>query len=39
VQVQVPAVLNEQAREAVAADRAATEGRTLRSGLFEQAQS
>ena len=39
VQVQVPAVLNEQAREAVAAYRAATEGSTLRSGLFEQAQS
>jgi molecular chaperone DnaJ len=38
VQVQVPAVLNEQAREAVAAYRAATEGSTLRSGLFEQAQ-
>jgi len=39
VQVQVPAVLNEQAREAVAAYRAASEGSTLRSGLFEQAQS
>ncbi len=39
VLVQVPAVLNEQAREAVAAYRAATEGSTLRSGLFEQASS
>jgi molecular chaperone DnaJ len=39
VQVQVPAVLNEQAREAVAAYRAATEGSTLRSNLFEQASS
>jgi molecular chaperone DnaJ len=39
VQVQVPAVLNEQAREAVVAYRAATEGGTLRSGLFEQATS
>jgi molecular chaperone DnaJ len=39
VQVQVPAVLNEQAREAVAAYRAATEGSTLRTGLFEQASS
>jgi molecular chaperone DnaJ len=39
VEVQVPAVLNEQAREAVAAYRAATENSTLRSGLFEQAQS
>jgi molecular chaperone DnaJ len=39
VQVQVPAVLNEQAREAVAAYRAATEGSTLRSNLFEEASS
>ncbi|MEO6512289.1 MAG: molecular chaperone DnaJ [Nocardioides sp.] len=39
VLVQVPAVLNEQAREAVAAYRVATEGSTLRSGLFEQATS
>ena len=39
VQVQVPAVLNEQAREAVTAYRAATEGSTLRSNLFEQASS
>jgi len=38
VQVQVPAVLNEQAREAVQAYRAATEGSTLRSNLFEAAQ-
>jgi hypothetical protein len=34
----VPAVLNEQAREAVQAYRAATEGSTLRSNLFEAAQ-
>ena len=39
VQVQVPAVLNEQARQAVEAYRGATEGSTLRSGLFEAAQS
>ncbi len=39
VQVQVPAVLNEEAREAVVAYRAATEGSTLRSNLFEQAQA
>ena len=39
VQVQVPAMLNEQAREAVTAYRAATEGSTLRSNLFEQASS
>jgi molecular chaperone DnaJ len=39
VQVQVPAVLNERAREAVAAYRAATEGGTLRSNLFEEARS
>jgi molecular chaperone DnaJ len=39
VQVQVPAVLNEGARKAVEDYRAATEGTTLRSGLFEAAQS
>ena len=39
VQVQVPAVLNERAREAVAAYRAATEGGMLRSNLFEEARS
>ena len=39
VQVQVPAVLNEAARKAVEDYRAATEGSTLRSGLFEAASS
>ena len=39
VSVQVPAVLNDQARQAVEAYRSATEGSTLRSGLFEAAQS
>ena len=39
VQVQVPAVLNEPARKAVEDYRAATEGSTLRSGLFEAASS
>ncbi len=39
VQVQVPAVLNDQARKAVEDYRSATEGSTLRSGLFEAAQS
>jgi len=38
VQVQVPAVLNEAARDAVAAYRAATEGGTLRANLFEAAR-
>ncbi|MBF4768721.1 molecular chaperone DnaJ [Nocardioides agariphilus] len=39
VQVHVPAVLSEQARQAVEDYRAATEGSTLRSGLFEAAQA
>ena len=39
VQVQVPATLNEGARKAVEDYRTATEGSTLRSGLFEAAQS
>jgi molecular chaperone DnaJ len=39
VQVQVPAVLNDQARDAVAAYRAATDGSTLRSNLFDEAQA
>ena len=37
VQVQVPATLNEGARKAVEDFRTATEGSTLRSGLFEAA--
>jgi molecular chaperone DnaJ len=37
VQVQVPATLNEGARKAVEDYRTATEGSTLRSGLFEAA--
>ena len=37
VQVQVPATLNDAARKAVEDYRAATEGSTLRSGLFEAA--
>ncbi|WP_395690563.1 molecular chaperone DnaJ [Nocardioides sp.] len=37
VEVQVPAVLDATAREAVQAYRAATAGRPLRSGLFEDA--
>jgi molecular chaperone DnaJ len=39
VQVQVPATLNEGARKAVEDYRTATEGSTLRSGLFEQAST
>jgi molecular chaperone DnaJ len=39
VQVQVPATLNEGARKAVEDYRSATEGSTLRSNLFDQAQS
>jgi molecular chaperone DnaJ len=39
VQVQVPATLNEVARKAVEDYRSATEGSTLRSNLFDQAQS
>jgi molecular chaperone DnaJ len=39
VQVQVPATLSEGARKAVEDYRTATEGSTLRSNLFEQAQS
>ncbi|MEO9322641.1 molecular chaperone DnaJ [Nocardioides sp. C4-1] len=38
VQVQVPAVLDQAAREAVEAYRAATAGKPLRAGLFEDAQ-
>jgi molecular chaperone DnaJ len=38
VQVQVPATLNEGARKAVEDFRVATEGSTLRSNLFDQAQ-
>ena len=36
VEVQVPAVLDEAAREAVEAYRAATAGRPLRGDLFEE---
>lgn len=38
VQVTVPAVLDQPAREAVEAYRAATAGKPLRAGLFEDAQ-
>ena len=38
VQVQVPAVLDQPAREAVEAYRAATSGKPLRANLFEDAQ-
>lgn len=38
VEVQVPAVLDQAAREAVEAYRAATVGKPLRAGLFEDAQ-
>ena len=37
VQVHVPAVLDQAAREAVEAYRAATAGKPLRAGLFEDA--
>ncbi len=38
VSVQVPAVLNEEAREALSAYRAATQGGSLRANLFEEAR-